>query len=389
MANLFAVCTPGLEPFVAQELSQLGLKPNPSPSGIESMPAPNELIDEVGGIEFRGTLPDIYRANLHLRTASRVLLQIGIFYADTFSDLGRRAKRLSWENYLPPGRSVSLRVTCHKSRLYHSGGVAERVLEAIADRLGQTPPVRESNGDEEGSPPQLVIVRLRENRCAISIDSSGALLYRRGYRLATGRAPLRETLAAGILLASGWDVSSPLLDPFCGAGTIAIEAALLARKIPPGLRRHFTFMDWPNFDARMWEKLVAEGQAIPGIRRLEIIASDRDAGAIEAAKANAERAGMAGDVEFCCRPISGIDPPKHPGWVVTNPPYGVRLGTNRDLRKLYAQFGKVLRAKCPGWQVTILCNSAGLLRATGLRFDPGIQTRNGGLKVKLVRGRIK
>ena len=282
-----------------------------------------------------------------------------------------------------------MRVTCHKSRLYHSGGVAERVLEAIADRLGQTPPVRESNGDEEGSPPQLVIVRLRENRCAISIDSSGALLHRRGYRLATGRAPLRETLAAGILLASGWDVSSPLLDPFCGAGTIAIEAALLGRKIPPGLRRHFAFMDWPNFDARMWEGLVAEGQAIPGIRRLEIIASDRDEGAIQAAKVNAERACMAEDIEFCCRPISAIDPPKHPGWVVANPPYGVRLGSNRDLRKLYAQFGKVLRAKCPGWQVAILCNSADLLRATGLKFDPGIQTRNGGLKVKLVKGRIK
>ncbi len=133
-----------------------------------------------------------------------------------------------------PGQSVSLRVTCHQSRLYHSGGVAERVLEAIADRLGQTPPVRKLREDEEGNPPQLIIVRLGENRCAISIDTSGALLYRRGYRLATGRAPLRETLAAGMLLASGWDASSPLLDPFCGAGTIAIEAALIG---PESCRR--------------------------------------------------------------------------------------------------------------------------------------------------------
>ena len=388
MANLFAVCTPGLEPFMAQELSQLGLRPSRSLSGFEHFPTSNDLIDEVGGIEFRGALSDIYRANLHLRTASRVLVQIGMFYADTFSDLGRRGKRLSWENYLPPGRSVSLRVTCQKSRLYHSGGVAERVLEAIAGRLGQTPPVLESNGDEEGIPPQLVIVRLRDNRCAISIDSSGALLYRRGYRLATGRAPLRETLAAGILLASGWDASSLLLDPFCGAGTIAIEAALLARKIPPGIKRRFAFMDWPNFDARMWEGLVAEAKA-SGVSGPEIIASDRDEGAIEAAKANAQRAGMAGGIEFSCRPISAIDPPMRPGWVVTNPPYGVRLGTNRDLRKLYAQFGKVLRTKCPQWQIAMLCNSAELLQATGLRFDPGIQTRNGGLKVRLVRGRIK
>jgi len=389
MANLFAVCTPGLEPFMAQELSQLGLRPSRSPSRSGNFPTANESIDEIGGIEFQGTLPDFYRANLHLRTASRVLLQLGTFYADTFSDLRRRAKRLSWENYLRPGQSVSLRVTCHQSRLYHSGGVAERVLEAIADRLGQTPPVRKLSEDEQENPPQLIIVRLTENRCTISVDSSGALLYRRGYRLATGRAPLRETLAAGILLASGWDASSPLLDPFCGAGTIAIEAALLARKIPPGIKRRFAFMDWPNFDAGMWEELLAGAEVAPKIRGPKIIASDRDAGAIQAAQANAERAGMAGGIEFSCRPISAIDPPERPGWVVTNPPYGVRLGTNKDLHKLYAQFGKVLRAKCPGWQVAMLCNSAELLRATGLKFDPGIQTRNGGLKVRLVRGRIK
>jgi putative N6-adenine-specific DNA methylase len=389
MANLFAVCTPGLEPFLAGELGQLGLGPSRSSSRSENLPPSNELIDEVGGIEFQGSIPDVYRANLQLRIASRVLLQLGTFYADTFSDLRRRAKRLSWENYLQPGQSVSLRVTCHQSRLYHSGGVTERVLEAIADRLGQTPPVRKLREDEEGNPPQLIIVRLGENRCAISIDTSGALLYRRGYRLATGRAPLRETLAAGILLASGWDASSPLLDPFCGAGTIAIEAALLARKVPPGLKRHFAFMDWPNFDMGMWEKIVTEAKAAKGGSAVKIIASDRDAGAIQAAEANAERAGMAGGIEFSCRPISAIDPPQRPGWVVTNPPYGVRLGTNKDLRKLYAQFGKVLRAKCPGWQVAMLCNSAELLRATGLKFDPGIQTRNGGLKVRLVRGRIK
>ena len=152
MANLFAVCTPGLEPFMAGELSQLGLGPSRSSSRSEILPPSNELIDEVGGIEFQGSIPDVYRANLQLRIASRVLLQLGTFYADTFSDLRRRAKRLSWENYLQPGQSVSLRVTCHLSRLYHSGGVAERVLEAIADRLGQTSPVRKLSEDEEGKP---------------------------------------------------------------------------------------------------------------------------------------------------------------------------------------------------------------------------------------------
>ena len=190
-------------------------------------------------------------------------------------------------------------------------------------------------------------------------------------------------------MASGWDTLSPLLDPFCGSGTITIEAALLARKIPPGTRRQFAFMDWPNFDSAMWEKLLAEAQTIQRAPWLKIVASDRDAGAIQAARANAERAGVMDSIEFSCRPISAIDPPLGPGWVVTNPPYGVRLGTHRDLRNLYARFGKALRAQCPGWKITMLCNSAQLLRATGLKFDPGIPTRNGGLKVRVMRGRIE
>jgi putative N6-adenine-specific DNA methylase len=215
------------------------------------------------------------------------------------------------------------------------------------------------------------------------------LLYRRGYRLATGKAPLRETLAAGILLASGWDTLSPMLDPFCGSGTIAIEAALLARRIPPGARRQFAFMDWPNFDSEVWEKLLAEARTMQRASWPKIAASDRDAGAIRAAGANAERAGVMDSIEFSCRPISAIDPPLGPGWVVTNPPYGVRLGAPGDLRNLYARFGKTLRAKCPGWKIAMLCNSAQLLRATGLKFDPGIPTRNGGLKVRLMRGKIE
>jgi len=389
MPRLFAVCTPGLEPFLAGELDQLGLPTIYPSSRSEDFSLSKESADEVGGVEFRGPLPDLYRANLHLRTASRILLQLGAFYADTFSDLRRRAKRLPWENHLHPGGAVSLRVTCHKSRLFHSAAVAERIMDAIGDRLGKLPPVQNFEAEGDTQLPRLIIVRLVENRCTVHIDSSGSLLHRRGYRLATGKAPLRETLAAGILLASGWDTLSPLLDPFCGSGTITIEAALLARKIPPGTRRQFAFMDWPNFDSAMWKKLLAETQTIRRALWPKIVASDRDAGAIQAARANAERAGVMDSIEFSCRPISAIDPPLGPGWVVTNPPYGVRLGTHRDLRNLYVRFGRALRAQCPGWKITMLSNSAQLLRATGLKFDPGIPTRNGGLKVRLMRGRIE
>jgi putative N6-adenine-specific DNA methylase len=250
------------------------------------------------------------------------------------------------------------------------------------------PPQEEFNEGEQGNPAQLIFVRLVENRCTLSLDSSGALLHRRGYRLETAKAPLRETLAAAMLFASGWNGSSPLLDPFCGAGTIPIEAALLARGAPPGSRRRFAFMDWPNFDIAVWEGVKVEAKPIQPHRGAEILASDRDAGAIGSARANAERAGVAESIQFSSRPISAVDPPKRPGWVVTNPPYGVRLGSKQDLRRLYTTFGKVLRAKCPGWRVAMLCNSPDLLRTTGLKFDGEIQTRNGGLRVKLVWGTV-
>jgi putative N6-adenine-specific DNA methylase len=345
-------------------------------------------VEEVGGVEFRGALADLYRANLHLRTASRVLLHLGSFFADTFSDLGRRSKRLSWEVYLRPGRPVALRVICHRSRLFHSGAVTERILESIGSGLGQVPPIQKLDGEDEKNPRQLIIVRLVENRCTVSLDSSGALLYRRGYRLATARAPLRETLAAGMLMASGWDLRSPLIDPFCGSGTIPIEAALMARKIAPGVNRHFAFMDWPNFDGETWESLKAlSRQGSPKSVR-PVLGSDRDAGAIRAAGENAGRAGVADDIIFSLRALSDLEAPPGPGWVVTNPPHGVRLKSQRDLRSLYIRLGRVLRTKCPDWNAAILCGSDSLLDLTGVRFDRRFPMQSGGLRVTLAVGRI-
>jgi len=187
------------------------------------------------------------------------------------------------------------------------------------------------------------------------------------------------------VMASGWDKTSPFLDPFCGSGTIPIEAALLAGRIPPGFRRRFAFMDWPHFDSNVWEKLLAEAARAIVSDIPKIIGSDRDEGAIRAAQTNAERAGLAGHIEFSRRAISAIEPPSGPGWVVTNPPYGVRMSQTSDLRNLYAQFGKVMRAKCPGWRVTLICDRVQMIRNTGLDFDKGIPTMNGGLKVKLFR----
>jgi putative N6-adenine-specific DNA methylase len=382
--HLFAVSTPGLEPLLTRELRALGLTPASPASSL----TPVEKEYETGGVAFQGSLTDLYFANLHLRTASRILVRLGSFQASRFPELIRKAADLPWEKYLSPGTPVALRVTCRSSRLYHQRAVAERVARAIGDRLGRIPPLQKFDDEGRGSLPQLVLVRMVEDRCTISVDSSGELLHRRGYRLATAKAPLRETLAAAMLLASGWDAGSPLIDPFCGSGTIPIEAVWLARGIPPGSQRSFAFMDWPTFDTTLWHALRDNPPAPKGGPAPRIFASDRDAGAIRAARGNAARAGVADGIDFSCRAVSSIDPLAGPGWIVTNPPFGKRLSSNRDLRNLYAQMGKTFRSKCPGWRVAMLCDSGRLVRSTGLKFDHGFSTTNGGLKVNIFVGWI-
>ena len=385
MEKLFAVCALGFEPFTRQELQQLGLVDSASADLLQEKASPTPKDEDAGGIGFSGGLEAIYRANLQLRTASRVLVRFAEFHAAAFSELRRKSNTLPWENYLSPGQPVAIRVTCRKSRLYHSAAVAREVVAAIGDRLGVKP---EQLPFREELETQLIIVRLVDDECAISIDSSGALLHRRGYRLATAKAPLRETLAAAMLMASGWDAASPLLDPFCGSGTIPIEAALMARGIPPGAVRHFAFMDWPSFDLSLWESLLVKSQQSLRTDLPKIQASDRDAGAIQMAQANAERAGVADYIEFTCRAVSAVEP-VGTGWVVTNPPYGLRVSSNHDLRNLYAQYGKVMRLKCPDWQVAILCSELPLLYSTGLQLDMSISWVNGGVPVRLGRGVVK
>jgi putative N6-adenine-specific DNA methylase len=381
---LFAVAAPGLEPLVAQELARLGLRGETTP----------------GGVAFHGEGRDLYRANLHLRTASRVLLRLGEFYAAAFSELRAKASRLPWATALQPGQPVAIKATCHKSKLYHSDAVAERVAGAIEDRLGHAV-VRvrgRAEGDDEagddhpaeGSAPALVIVRLVRDIVTISLDTSGALLHQRGYRQATAKAPLRETLAAAMLLASGWDPAAPLLDPFCGAGTIPIEAALLALNLPPGRARHFAFMDWPDFQPDLWQAILREADAARRTMVPPIWGSDRDAGAIEAARLNAERAGVAEHIRFTRQAVSALEAPPGTGWVVTNPPYGVRVKESGDLRNLYAQLGKTLRARCAGWHVALLAADARLAHSTGLPFDDRrkLPLVNGGLRVSLMQSQL-
>jgi putative N6-adenine-specific DNA methylase len=377
--SALAVSAPGLAPLVARELLARGIPPREV--GVE-------------GVSFEASLAGVYEANLWLRTASRIVIRLATFHADSFHELERRSLRVPWRRYLDRATPVRMRVTCRKSRLYHSDAVAERIGSAIVQAGGTLAPrtlvsdASAESDDELGvgrMGEQLIVVRLVRDRCVISLDSSGDLLHRRGYRQETAKAPLRETLAAATLMAAGWSAQGPLLDPMCGAGTIAVEAAWLARRRAPGLGRSFAFMHWPEFDAGAWQTLVGAAQATElAAAPVPIIASDRDAGAIAAARGNAERAGVSADITISQRPISAIDPLPGPGWLVTNPPYGVRVGVSQELRQLYAELGQVAHAKCRGCTVALLAADRELAQAVRLPFVSKLRTRNGGIPVEVL-----
>jgi putative N6-adenine-specific DNA methylase len=371
----FAVAAPGLEPIVANELEHLGI-------------AGAQAVD--GGVEFNASSRQLYAANLNSRTASRVLVRLAEFKALTFADLERRSKRVAWETVLAKGEPVTLRVTCRKSRLYHSDAVAERIARDLAKRAGADVSASGDDGEGEanGDASQLIVVRLDRDRCTISADSSGAHLHQRGYRTRVTQAPMRETLAAALLLASGWDRQSPLIDPFCGSGTIPIEAALLATQTAPGKNRRFRFMSWPGFDSAGWKEALAEAA-----RReqwdgaIQVLGSDRSAAAVRAATENAERARVQGVVNLEKTDALAVKAPAEPGWIVSNPPYGVRLGNRADSRRLMSQFGDHLREEFAGWHIALLAPPQSE-RLLGFPLDTRLKTTNGGLRVHVLTGTV-
>ncbi|MGH7654152.1 MAG: peptide-methionine (R)-S-oxide reductase, partial [Gemmatimonadaceae bacterium] len=390
LRSCYAVVAPGLERLAADELRAIKITPGTI---------------EPGGVEFEADDAGVFNANLHLRTASRVIVRLAEFRATAFHELERLARNVRWEEFVPAGSPVRLRVTCRKSRLYHSDAVAQRVGDAIARRVQGVSVERAGGGkraagsdaepDDDADAPadrtaQLFIVRFANDICTISADSSGELLHRRGYRLATAKAPLRETLAAGMLLAMGYDGSVPLVDPMCGAGTIAIEGALIARRIAPGVSRAFSCERWPAAPAKEFAALRAAARAAELPRALApILASDRDAGAAEATLANAERAGVAGDIEIRRGALSGVTPPPGCGMLVTNPPYGVRASAGDDVRSLYAQLGNISRAKFAGWTIGFLSAERTMDAQVKLRLEEVLKFRNGGIPVRVMRGVVE
>lgn len=376
----FAVTAPGLEAITAAELEGLGI----------AGPRPGK-----GGVSFAATTRQLYLANLWLRTATRVVVRVARFTASSFPELEVEARAVPWMQWLRPDLPTRFRVTSHGSRLYHTGAIAER-LQGITGTPGPVPgpagapPVDDVDEDDDELAEQLVVVRVSHNEVTISIDSSGAGLHRRGYRQQVAKAPLRENLAAAVLLAAGWDATAPLIDPLCGSGTIAIEAALLARRIPPGQHRRFGFGTWPCFEPGTWASVIAQaGDTILDRSPVPIVAADRDAGAMAATRANAERAEVLDDLDVRQATISDLTPPAGdtPGWLVTNPPYGGRVG-GPDLRDLYDRIGQAARAHLPGGQLAMLVADTRLAGHTGLTLQSRARFNNGGIPVQVVTGPI-
>jgi putative N6-adenine-specific DNA methylase len=366
--DCLAVCAPGLEAVLVEELRELGLRPGRATRG---------------GAPFRARERGLYAANMWLRTASRVLVRVGTFRASTFADLERSAAALDWSPWLRDGIRPVFRVTSRASRLYHTGAIAERFERAVPGGAGTSDTV--PGGAGEGTE-QLVVVRVRNDMVTVSVDASGEHLHRRGWRLATAKAPLRETLAAAMVLASGWDRTSPLVDPMCGSGTIAIEAALLAQGRAPGGGREFAFRAWPSFQPGTWASVVADARSAD--RRAAdrapsdqpvIVAADRDAGATAATAENAARAGVTGwlDVRTASLSETIATLAEPAGWVLANPPYGARVG-GRDLRDLYATLGTVTAR---GWRLGLLSADHKLAGHTGARLSERFRTDNGGIPV--------
>src|SRR2546422_1864281 len=361
-AMLFAVCAPGLEPILASEMRALGF--------------PGRTL--AGGAETEGDLREAMRLNLWLRTASRVLLRIGEpFRATTFAELVRKASAMPWERFLRKGANVAFRVTCRKSRLYHSGAVAERLHTALESRTRFPVPLADGSGEEVPADAQLFLARFEHDVCTVSVDSSGALLHRRGWRGPQAKAPLRETLAAALLLSAGVTGEEPLCDPLCGSGTIAIEAALIAMRRAPGIARAFAFQRWPEFSARQWEHLTvsARKQERPLPARIE--ASDQEAGAVAATSENASRAGV--EIAAIQRRLADLPPDPGGGLIGCNAPYGVRIAA--DQRTLFDELAAAAHRR-PAWRVAMVAASG--RGASGRRLTTLLRTRSGGIPIEML-----
>ncbi len=377
--RLFATTALGMEPLLERELRELGAR---KPLAVTA------------GVGFEGDLPLAYRACLWSRVANRVLLPLTRFPAPSAEQLYEGVRALPWEDHLAPADTLAVDFTSSRSRITHTHFGALKVKDAIVDRFRDT--FGERPSIDLARPTLRVNVRLHKDRATVSVDLSGDSLHKRGYRVQSVTAALKETLAAAILMRAGWPEiaarGGPLVDPLCGSGTLPIEAALIAARIAPGRRRpYFGFLGWRQHDAKLWRHLCAEADriatsALPALP--PITGFDNDPRALQAARANARRAGLEGRIAFEPAALGQAPPLRDspPGLVVMNPPYGERMGEEHALVPLYQTIGATLRAHFGGWEAALFTGNPRL--RIGLRPHRSHRLFNGALPCELALFRV-
>lgn len=365
----FATCPRGLETQLVQELSALDA---------------HKVKAERGGVRFQGDLAVGYRVNLHSRIAGRVLRQVARGAYQNETDLYQQTVTVPWQRVFAVERSFKIRVTSVRSPLKSINFAALKVKDAVCDAFrGETG--RRPNVDLQ-APDVTLHLFLQRSEFTVYVDTTGEALFKRGYRQRDVEAPLRENLAAGILMLAGWRPGIPLLDPMCGSGTFLAEAAMMSLDRAPGLDRPFAFQALAGFDAAAWQREEqAARQGMQEAKPLPLFGRDRDRRSIEASRANLDSLGLGDVVDLQLQSVEEGTAPVPEGLLVCNPPYGERLGDRRSLERLYRQWGERLKQDFGGWTAWILSADEGLAKGLGMRAARDIALYNGALAAKLYR----
>ena len=364
LLELIAPCHFGLEAVLKKEILDLGYEI----SRVED-----------GRVTFLGDMEAVCYGNIFLRTTDRILLKVGEFHAETFDQLFEETRALPWEEYIPrDGKFWVTKAASVKSRLFSPSDIQSIMKKAMVERLKDRYGI---SWFEETGAPYPVRVFLMKDQVTVGLDTTGISLHKRGYRLMTAKAPITETLAAALIMLTPWRENRILVDPFCGSGTIPIEAALMACRIAPGMNRSFQAQQWENLiPAKLWEGAREEAREMADLAvETDIQGHDIDGAVIKAARENARRAGVGEKIHFQQRPVAQLSHPKPYGFIITNPPYGERIEDKKDLPELYGQMGEAFR-RLATWSEYVITSYEQAEKYIGRKADKNRKIYNGMLK---------
>lgn len=362
--DLLVPCHFGLEAVLKREIYDLGYE-------ITKV--------EDGRVTFEGDEEAVCRANIFLRTAERVMIQVGRFKATTFEELFQGIRNLPWEEYIPEdGKFWVKKASSINSKLFSPSDIQSIAKKAMVERMKQKYHKEWFKEDGAAYPVRIFLLK---DEVTVALDTSGDSLHKRGYRTMTSKAPLTETLAASLIMLTPWRKDRILVDPFCGSGTFPIEAAMIAANIAPGMNRDFTAEEWTNMiDRKLWYECVKEAEdMIDTTVKVDIQGYDIDGDVIKAARENAKRAGVEHMIHFQQRAVADLSHPKKYGFIITNPPYGERLEDKADLPELYTQIGQAYQ-RLDSWSMFLITSYTDTEKYIGRKADKNRKIYNGMLK---------